>query len=127
MFASSRRFVAILVVLILTLQSLASAPVHAALIGTPEVVANEARAADLQRVGTFLGSASVQERLVALGVEPATAQARVSALTDAELARLATEIDSAPAGGDVLALVGVVFVVLLLLEITGVIDIFKKV
>ena len=33
---------------------------------------------------------------------------------------------SAPAGGDILALIGAVFVVLLVLELTGVIDIFKK-
>jgi hypothetical protein len=32
-----------------------------------------------------------------------------------------------PAGGSVLAVVGVVFIVLLILELTGVIDIFNKI
>jgi hypothetical protein len=32
-----------------------------------------------------------------------------------------------PAGGSLLGLIGAVFVVLLILEVTGVIDIFKKV
>jgi hypothetical protein len=36
-------------------------------------------------------------------------------------------MQGAPAGGDVLALVGAVFVVLLILELVGVIDIFKTV
>jgi len=32
----------------------------------------------------------------------------------------------APAGGDVIAIIGVVFLVLIILEVVGVIDIFKK-
>jgi uncharacterized membrane protein (Fun14 family) len=41
--------------------------------------------------------------------------------------QLSSQIESLPAGGDsVLVLIGAVFVVLLILELTGVIDIFKK-
>ena len=36
------------------------------------------------------------------------------------------DMRNAPAGGDALALIGAVFVILLILELTGVIDIFKK-
>jgi uncharacterized membrane protein (Fun14 family) len=39
---------------------------------------------------------------------------------------LADGLDEAPAGGDALAVIGIVFLVLLILELTGVIDIFKK-
>ena len=35
-------------------------------------------------------------------------------------------MDQVPAGGDFLVLVGAVFVVLIILELVGVIDIFKK-
>ena len=52
---------------------------------------------------------------------------RVAALNDRELHRLAADMQNAPAGGDVVWLVGAVFVVLIILELTGVIDIFKKV
>ena len=52
---------------------------------------------------------------------------RVQAMTDAELQAFVERIDQAPAGGDGFALVGVVFIVLIILEVVGVIDIFKKV
>jgi hypothetical protein len=74
-----------------------------------------------------LSQSAVQERLQAHGVDPIAAEARVAQLSDAELAKLADDLENAPAGGDALALVGAVFVVLLILELTGVIDIFKKV
>ncbi len=53
-------------------------------------------------------------------------EGRVAALSEAELAMLADQIGQAPAGGDALAVIGIVFVVLIILELTGVIDIFKK-
>jgi hypothetical protein len=53
--------------------------------------------------------------------------ARLATLTDRELATLATSMQEAPAGGDgLIAVVGLVFVVLLILELVGVIDIFKR-
>jgi uncharacterized membrane protein (Fun14 family) len=35
-------------------------------------------------------------------------------------------MDQMPAGGDALAVIGIVFLVLIILELVGVIDIFKK-
>jgi hypothetical protein len=62
-----------------------------------------------------------------MGVDAASIDSRVASLSDRELHQLATDMQSAPAGGDVLAVIGVVFIVLLILELVGVIDIFKKV
>ena len=59
-------------------------------------------------------------------MNPTTVDARVAALTDSELRTLADRMDAMPAGGDFLAIVGLVFVVLMILEFVGVIDIFKK-
>jgi uncharacterized membrane protein (Fun14 family) len=39
---------------------------------------------------------------------------------------LAERMDTLPAGGDALAIIGIVFLVLIILEVVGVIDIFKK-
>lgn len=72
-------------------------------------------------------------KLVQLGVSPDEAQARVAALDDAELAALATDPASQPAGGDsdsadvavaFLVITGVVFIVLIITDATGVTDIF---
>ena len=62
-----------------------------------------------------------------MGVNPSDAALRVASLNDQELATVANRLDQLPAGGDgVLAVIGIVFLVLLILELTGVIDIFKK-
>jgi len=45
---------------------------------------------------------------------------------DFELRSLADRMEQMPAGGDALAVIGIVFVVLIILELVGVIDIFKK-
>ena len=47
--------------------------------------------------------------------------------TDEELETLASDLSSLPAGGSALGTIGVVFIVLLVLELVGVIDIFKKI
>jgi len=110
--------------LALGLQSTASA----ALIGTPDYLAAEARAGHLAEIDAALSRADVQAQLVALGVDPADAATRAAALSDAELAEVAAQMQTLPAGGDsFLAVVGIVFVVLIILELTGVTDIFKKI
>jgi len=74
-------------------------------------------AADALRLDDLLGG--VVDR-------PAAVEARLAAMTPEERAQLNARIDEMPAGGDVLVLIGAVFLVLLILELVGVIDIFKK-
>ena len=102
------------------------APVSAAVIGTQDALAIEAGQQRLGEVQGMLARQDVQQALVMYGVNPDDAIERVASLSDAELAQLHTELESLPAGGSVLALIGAVFVVLLILELTGVINIFNK-
>jgi hypothetical protein len=102
-------------------------PAAAAMVSTADAVALELRADALASVRAGLARADVRERMVALGVDPQEVDARLDAMTSVELAALAGQLESAPAGGDALAVIGIVFLVLLLLEFTGTIDIFKKV
>jgi uncharacterized protein YpuA (DUF1002 family) len=99
---------------------------NAAMIGTLQAVESGSRAQDLATVNASLSREDVRQQFVALGVDPAQVESRIAALTDAELARLAGQMADMPAGGDALAVIGIVFIVLLILELTGVIDIFKK-
>jgi hypothetical protein len=106
------------------------APATAAAIATRDAVAPAAagnRDGQLARVHATLAREDVRAALVARGVDPDAAAARVAALSDRQLADLATQLDELPAGGSALAVVGIVFLVLLILEVTGVIDIFKKI
>jgi hypothetical protein len=99
---------------------------QAGLIGTLQAVEAGTRAEDLATVNAALARDQVREQFVALGVEPAEVESRLAALTDPELRMLAGQVAEAPAGADALAVIGIVFLVLLILEAVGVIDIFKK-
>jgi len=100
---------------------------HAGVIDTGYLVDQEVRAARLDRVETLLASDSVARQLESLGVDKALVAERVQALSDAELRLLEQEMDAQAAGGDALALIGAVFLVLLILEVLGVTDVFKKI
>jgi hypothetical protein len=99
---------------------------QAELIGTLQAVEASTRAQDLATVSSALARDQVWAQFVALGVDPAQVETRVAALTDSELRTLAGKISEAPAGADALAVIGIVFLVLLILEAVGVIDVFKK-
>jgi hypothetical protein len=104
-----------------------TAPAAAGVVGTADAVAAAQPQDHRTAVQDLLARADVRGQLVSLGVDPAEVEGRIAALTDAEVAALADRIDGAPAGGDMLAVVGVLFIVLMILEFTGTIDIFKKV
>jgi len=104
-----------------------SLPASAAVISTQQVMAIETRDAQISELQARLARDDVRQALVELGVDPQQAHARVASLSELELAQLGGQLDSLPAGGNgALALVGAVFVVLMILEFTGVIDIFKR-
>lgn len=97
----------------------------AAIVDTSALVATD-RNADLTAIRTQLDRADVRAQMEKMGVDASTIDQRVASLNDRELHQLATDMQNAPAGGDILALIGAVFVVLLILELVGVIDVFKK-
>ena len=104
-----------------------SLPASAAVISTQQVMAIETRDAQISELQARLARDDVRQALVELGVDPQQAHARVASLSELELAQLGGQLDSLPVGGNgALALVGAVFVVLMILEFTGVIDIFKR-
>ncbi len=98
----------------------------AALLDTPTAIKATHATSALERVDAALRRADIAAQLQSLGVDREQALSRAAALTEAELEQLAGQLESLPAGGDVLAVVGLVFVVLMILEFVGVIDIFKK-
>jgi hypothetical protein len=103
------------------------APAQATIVGTQTYMAAAERAETVARVQAALDREAVQAQLVALGVDPADAKARIAALTESELQQLDGRLAELPAGAGLLEVVGIVFVVLLILEIVGVIDIFSGV
>lgn len=101
-------------------------PAMAGIVGTADAIAAARQQDSLALVRDALGRDDIRERMLALGVDPIEVEGRLAALTETELAMLAGNLEQGPAGGDALAVIGIVFLVLLLLEFTGTIDIFKK-
>lgn len=99
---------------------------QAGIVSTGAIVSAE-RDADLAAIRTQLQRADVQAQMQDMGVDAASVDARLATLSDSELRDMADQMQNAPAGGDVLVLLGAVFLVLLVLELVGVIDVFKKV
>ena len=98
---------------------------HATLISTQQAVAVDARAQQEAQVRDALAREDVSRMMVEMGVDPADVDSRIASLSDAELAELHGQVEQLPAGG-VLAVLGVVLIVLIVLEVTGAIDIFKR-
>lgn len=72
--------------------------VSAGMIGTDQVVSSAQAQAARTAVLSQLSRADVSSQLQSLGLTPQVAQDRVAALTDAEVATLAGQIQSLPAG-----------------------------
>jgi hypothetical protein len=102
------------------------APALAGIVGTPDAVSATQQLDQRSSVLRLMARADVREQMLALGVNPVEVDGRIAALTDSEVQALSKQIDSAPAGSGALIIVGIVFVVLMILEFTGIIDIFKK-
>jgi hypothetical protein len=121
-----RKTTAVLLSAMLIWAGLAS-QVVAAVIPADQALAVESHATRVADVQAQLAREDVQLAMVKLGVDPIDAQSRVDSLSDTELAQLQGQLDSLPAGSSALAVIGVVFLVLLILELVGVTNVFSKV
>lgn len=101
---------------------------QATLVSTEQVATSQGvRSPEVLRgqVAEALARADVVAALAERGVSPAQVQQRVDALTDAEVAQVAQQIDSAPAGAsDILGTIVFIFLVLLVTDILGLTKVF---
>lgn len=106
-----------------------SVPAQAAepLLSTETLVA-ETTQQDLRAdISATLAREDISQQLTAWGVDAATIDMRLAQLSEQELQAFADQLNEAPAGAGALAVVGVVFVVLLVLELVGVINVFSAI
>jgi hypothetical protein len=81
---------------------------------------NSAKAQLLQTISR----SDVKEQLTGLGVSPADVENRINLMTYEEIAQLNQQIDELPAGGDVLGILLVIFIVFVITDVIGATDIF---
>lgn len=100
----------------------------AGVIETQQLLEIENRQDVVSRIEAVLVRDDVARQLVEYGVDPADVMARVQHMTTAELLALDGQIAEQTAGGaDALVIIGIVFLVLLLLDLVGVTDVFKSI
>lgn len=101
-------------------------PSAAGVVSTEVLIQADSRQDAMSRLEATLLRQDVAEQLVEHGVEPATVLARVESLTTDELIALDGQISDQVAGGSAVGILGAVFLVLIVLELVGITDIFKK-
>ncbi|MEW5943559.1 MAG: PA2779 family protein [Pseudomonadota bacterium] len=99
-------------------------PANAALVGTDQASASM-QSANRDRIRAFLEREDVRVRLQAQGISAEAAKARVSALTDEDVEKIAGKLDELPAGGDILGVLLTIFIVLLITDILGFTKVFS--
>ena len=101
---------------------------QATLVSTEQVAASEgvtSAAEQRAHVNELLNRADVAAALQERGIDMTQAQARIAALTDAEVAHLSHTLDTAPAGAsDILGTIVFIFLLLLITDILGFTKIF---
>ena len=113
---SFRRIVAALLIACTFLTS-----AQAAMVTTNSVLSGVQR----EQVMAALERADVRARMEAMGVRADDVTARIDALSDEELSRLAAGLESLPAGGDgIIGAIVFVFLILLITDILGLTKIF---
>ncbi len=108
-----------------------SLPVGAAragLVTTDQLVEQRTAASDRERLSAILLRDDVRQQMEALGVDRDEALERLASLSDQEVQQIAGRIDELPAGQNVvvgvLVIAGVVFLVLVIMDLLGVTDVF---
>jgi len=100
------------------------APLHAAMIGNPAIVQQARAELDREQLRALLARDEARAQLQALGVSPQDVDARVAAMTDAEVAQVNRHLAEMPAGGNILGLIVLLFIVFIITDMLGATDVF---
>ena len=99
-------------------------PAYASMVGTTTVLQQAQHQFDRTELLGMFDREEVVAQMVELGVDPVAAKARVAALTDEEIRQLNQRLADMPAGGDVLGIVLLVFIIFIITDMLGATDIF---
>jgi hypothetical protein len=130
MFEGMQRALAQLAIVLVLVASLPVGVVQAGLVSTDQVITDTFGVSEERaRVEAFLARDDVREQMAALGVDADEAGMRVAALSDAEISRIAGELDRLPAGEGILTTIaigaGVIFLILVITDIAGITNVFS--
>lgn len=111
-------------VLSIALLSMSLTSAQAALVTNELVIAQaQQHSAKVQLLQT-VNRDDVREQLLAMGVNQEDITSRIDLMTHEEIAQLNQQIDELPAGGDLLGVILVIFIVFIITDVIGATDIF---
>jgi len=122
------KYVSCFVTLTMLLMSMPVQTVGAAMIGTETVMTLTKAQHVRKNLNELLNREDVKSIMIARGISPIEAKARVDSLSDAEIMQIADKMDQLPSGGsDFGVVVGatlVIFIILLITDILGYTHVF---
>jgi hypothetical protein len=117
-----RRPIAILLSILLALMPLL--PAQAAMIGNEQVVSQSQSQLTRDSLQQLVEQEAARQQLQAWGVSPDQIKSRIDSLTDTELARINQQANDLNAGGNILGILLVIFIVFVITDVIGATDIF---
>ena len=99
-------------------------PAQAGIIGNDQVVSQDLSNQTRDVLQQVFEQEAAEQQLQEWGVNPDQIKSRIARLTDAELARINQQVNDLQAGGDVLGILLVIFLVFVITDIFGATDIF---
>ena len=117
-----RRSTAIFLSTLLALMPLL--PAQAAMIGNDQIANQGLSHHTRDGLQQQFEQETTQQQLQEWGVNPDQIKSRIDSLTDAELARINQQVNDLQAGGDVLGILLVIFLVFVITDIIGATDVF---
>ncbi len=120
----ARKYLSVLLSVALISMSFTGA--QAAIVTNHFVIAQDQDAQQSARTGLLrsLQRDDVSKQLASMGVDTAALANRINMMSDEEIARLNHQFDQLPAGGDVLGVILVIFIVFVITDVIGATDIF---
>lgn len=98
---------------------------QAAMVGTPEVIAEQKQQVDRQQLLGMLEDQDVQKKLESMGVDREQVEKRINSLTPAELAQFNQQLDQAPAGAGVVGIIVLFLVIFIITDMLCATNIFN--
>jgi len=99
-------------------------PAQAAMVDNDSIISAQQADLDSAAILAMLDSQVSRQQLESWGVNPEMARERINSLTGEELANINRQLDDLRAGGDILGILLVIFIVFVITDVVGATDIF---
>ncbi len=128
LFRSDMKFLCPLMAVLTLIVSTPKESVLAALIDTETIIDSSHSQKARDQLMQFIAREDIQKALIANGIDPMEAEARINTLSDEEVIRISDQIEKLPAGGGaaefLLIMLLILILVFVILDLSGVTDVF---